>query len=115
MEAMLDQEKFNTASRVKSAWVTLDRAIREAALYEEEILPLSRSALEVALRGYESGKLSFPGISEAYTQWLDTRLALKSKQTRIGIAQAGLDQATGISGSTSGQTHREPTNQKDGS
>lgn len=103
-EAALAQEEFNTTTRAKTAWVGLDRAIREKEVYENQILGLSRSSLDVALRGYESGEISFPGISDAYTQWLEVNLALVRKRTRTGIFDARLDQATGMSQTRAGLT-----------
>lgn len=98
MEKKLEQEKFSIASRVKKAWVGLDQAIRERDLYAASILGLSRSSLDVALREYEAGRLTFPSVSDAYTRWLDTRLALARIETRIGVYDAKIDQATGLSG-----------------
>lgn len=98
MDKKLEQEEFRVVSQVKKAWVGLDQAIREKELYETSILDLSSSLLEVALRGYESGKLDFSSVSESYTQWLNTNLAMALKETRIGIFDAKIDQVIGMSG-----------------
>ncbi len=99
MEEMLAQEVHTLESRLSKAWFDLDRAIRETLLYQDSIMDLSRSSLEVTVKGYESGKLSFPQVISAYTDWLDTSLKLVRKHTRIGIVTAGIDQLAGRSDS----------------
>lgn len=87
----------DTDNEVRTAWFNLDRARREAALYRDTIVGLSRSALEVATRGYESGTVSFADVIRSYATWLDVGLALAQKQSEIGIAKAQLDFVVGKS------------------
>jgi len=84
-----------TATMVRNAWSELDRARREAALYGNTLIDLSRSALDVSTRGYESGTVSFADVTGSYTNWLRVRLTLDRKRSDIGIALADLEEAVG--------------------
>ncbi|MCP4688803.1 MAG: TolC family protein, partial [Desulfobacterales bacterium] len=71
--------------RVRNAWFNLDRAIREAALYKNSIIGLSRSALEVSTRGYESGAVSFTEVIGSAVNWLDVNMTLAQKYRDAGV------------------------------
>ena len=75
----------------------MDKAKREAALYRDTVVDLSKSALDVSTRGYESGTVSFADVIGSYTNWLDVGLALARKVSDIGVARAELEQAVGTS------------------
>ncbi len=86
----------NAAVRmVREAWFTLDKNRREMVLYKRDILPLSKSALDVSTREYEAGAIGFADAILAYTDWLDTRLDLAEKRSGFGKALAVLEQMTG--------------------
>ncbi len=84
-----------TIDKVRNAWFALDKAIRETALYQNTVVELSRSALDVSTRGYESGTVTFADVIGSYTTWLDVRLALARKRSDIGVARAELEQTVG--------------------
>ncbi|GBC61050.1 TolC family protein [Desulfonema ishimotonii] len=93
----LKRAEAATEERVRNAWFALDRAVREAVLYQNSILDLPKSALDVSTRGYESGSVSFADVIGSYTDWLNARLALARKNSDIGIARAELAKAVGVS------------------
>jgi outer membrane protein TolC len=75
----------------------LDRAKREETLYAEGIVDLSKAALEVSTRGYETGMVSFADVIDSYSNWLKAHLALVRKQSDLGMARAELEEAVGAS------------------
>lgn len=97
LKADLEKAAADTDNRVRNAWFELDRAVREATLYQDTVVDLSRSALDVSTRGYESGAVSFADVIASYTNWLDVGLTLARKVSDIGVARAALAQAVGVS------------------
>ena len=97
LRADLRKAEASTNNQVRSAWFEMDKAIREAALYRDTVADLSRSALDVSTRGYESGSVSFADVIGSYTSWLHVGLALARKVSDIGVAWAELGQVVGTS------------------
>ena len=95
MEERLKAMESMTEREVRDAWFELDRAIRETRLFSETVVDLSRSALEVSSRGYESGSVPFASVIGAYTDWLDARLGEARKKSDIGVARAELARMLG--------------------
>jgi len=84
-----------THLRVREAWFQLDRTLREEALYHHRVVNLSQAALEVSLRGYETGKVSFADAIASYTTWLQAHLTLERRRSDLGIYRAELEEAVG--------------------
>lgn len=84
-----------TATMVQKAWYKTDQAKREAALFRNTVIGLARSALDVSVRGYESGRVPFADVIGSYTDWLQARLALARKLSDIGVARAELARVVG--------------------
>lgn len=93
----LQKAESATDNMVRNAWSELDKAVREYHLYHDTIKDLSRSALDVSTKGYESGSVSFADVIASYTDWLNTGLALVRKNSDIGVARAELERVTGRS------------------
>jgi cobalt-zinc-cadmium efflux system outer membrane protein len=93
----LKQAEAATADRVRSSWFELDRAKREMFLFTDKVVNLSKSALDVTTRGYESGNVSFADVIASYTLWLDANLSLERKKSDLGIAKAELERVLGTS------------------
>jgi cobalt-zinc-cadmium efflux system outer membrane protein len=93
----LKQAEAATVDRVRFGWFELDRARREISLFKNKVVKLSKSALDVTTRGYESGSVPFADVIAAYTIWLDANLSLANQQSRFGVAWAELEQAVGTS------------------
>jgi len=91
----LRQVETKTVRKVREGWFRLDRARREEALYALRVVNLSRAALEVSARGYETGKVSFADVIASYTNWLEANLALKRRLSDLGVARAELEEAVG--------------------
>jgi outer membrane protein TolC len=93
----LKKAEVSTHTMVRIAWFELDRARRETALYSDDVVALSRSALDVSTRGYESGNVSFADVIDSYTTWLRANLMLERNRSDLGIAWARLEQVIGVS------------------
>jgi len=93
----LIQAEAATVDRVRFGWFELDRARREISLFKNKVVKLSKSALDVTTRGYESGSVPFADVIAAYTIWLDANLSLANQQSRFGVAWAELEQVVGTS------------------
>jgi outer membrane protein TolC len=93
----LNQAEVSTHTMVRDAWFELDRARRETALYYDDVVQLSRSALDVSTRGYESGNVSFADVIDSHTIWLRANLMLERNRSDLGIAWAKLEQVVGVS------------------
>ena len=91
----LKKAEVATNTMVRNAWFMLDRARRETALYRDEVVKLSRSALDVSTRGYESGNVSFADVIDSNTIWLKANLTLERNRSDLGIAWAELERVTG--------------------
>jgi outer membrane protein TolC len=93
----LKEAEMITNTLVRNAWFELDRARRETSLYRDEVVKLSRSALDVSTRGYESGNVTFADVIDSYTIWLKANLTLERNRSDLGIAWAELEQVVGAS------------------
>ncbi|KPA16960.1 Outer membrane efflux protein [Candidatus Magnetomorum sp. HK-1] len=86
----LEKARVKTSTLIRNAWFSLDRDIREARLYKNEIISLARSALDASNRGYETSKVSFADVIGSYMNWLDVNLLMERKLSNIGISRANL-------------------------
>jgi len=95
-QTLVKQENA-TDRMVREAWFLVDKNKRELALYKNKILSLSKSALDVSTREYESGSIPFSQAIDSYTTWLQTNLTIAEKQTDLGRAIAALERMIGSS------------------
>lgn len=91
----LDDAASKTVTEVRSAGFDLDRAVREERLYERTVIRLSRTALDVSTREYETGDSAFADVIDAYALWLDSNLARERRRADVGIAVAELSRRVG--------------------
>ena len=96
LRAKLKSAENMTLTRVRQSWFELDRAEREESLFSRRIIPRSQAALDVSMRGYESGNVTFADLISAYTIWLDAKLTRERKRSQIGVARAELEKAVGV-------------------
>jgi outer membrane protein TolC len=97
LKQTLVKQENATDRMVRDAWAAVDKNTRELDLYKKRILPLSKSALDVATREYEAGSIPFSQAIDSYTYWLKVKLTLVKKQTDIGISTANLEKIIGKS------------------
>ena len=91
----LEKTVAGTLNQVRERWFDLDRAYREKMLYQNTVVSLSKSALDVSTSGYESGNVSFADVINSYDLWLSSNLTLEKKISEFQIAWARLEQAVG--------------------
>jgi hypothetical protein len=95
LKESLAKTKAETVNQVRERWFELDRARREKKLYQETVVSLSKSALDVSTSGYESGNVSFADVINSYDLWLSSHLMLEKKRSELFIAWAWLEQTIG--------------------
>ena len=93
-QTLVNQENA-TDRMVRNAWFNVDKTFREYRLYKDRILPLSKSALDVSTREYESGSIPFSQAIDSYTYWLKVKLTIAKKQTGLGVLFADLENIMG--------------------
>ena len=95
LKESLEKTKAEVVNQVRERWFELDRARREKALYQDTVVSLSKSALDVSTSGYESGNVSFADVINSFELWLSSNLTLEKKRSEYHIAWARLEQAVG--------------------
>ena len=95
MKDMLTKKENETSRMVRDAWFMMDKNRRELTLFKEKVLPLTRSALDVAAREYESGTIPFSQAIGSYTDWLNAKLTVAKKQSGLGRSSADLEKTIG--------------------
>jgi len=93
-QTLLTQENATTRM-VRNAWFKTDKNRREFSLYQNRILPLAKSALDVSTREYEAGSIPFSQAIDSYTYWLKVKLTIAKKQADLGISFAELENIVG--------------------
>jgi formaldehyde-activating enzyme involved in methanogenesis len=95
LEYTLTARENETDRMVASAWFKTDKNRRELDLYQDRILPLTKSALDVSTREYETGSIAFSQAIGSYTEWLAVKLTIAQKTRDLGIAFAALETIVG--------------------
>jgi hypothetical protein len=96
LRADLADAEARTRLMVRTAWFDLDLARRERSLYQNRLLDLSQTSLDVSTRAYESGSVSFADVIGSYTGWLEVNLAGQRRNSDVGVARAELERRVGI-------------------
>ncbi len=95
LEHTLTARENATDRMAADAWAEIDKLRRELDLYQDRILPLTTSALEVSTREYEAGAIAFSQAIGSYTDWLAVKLTIAQKTRDLGIALADLESLLG--------------------
>ncbi len=93
-EALRGMES-DTRKMVRLAWYELDRAVRTSGLYGNTVVSLSRKALDVSTREYESGRITFADVAGSYSDWLQACLGYARSVSDIAIARIELERVMG--------------------
>ena len=91
----LADAEARTQAMVRMAWFDLDRARRERSLFQQRLLELAQTSLEVSTKGYESGSVTFADVIASYTGWFDINLAGERRNSDLGIARTELERRIG--------------------
>jgi len=95
LKSTLKAQENATDRMVRQAWFKADKNHREHLLYRDKILPLAKSALDVATREYETGSIPFSQAIGSYTDWLKVQLTIARKNSDYGISFAELEYVVG--------------------
>jgi outer membrane protein, heavy metal efflux system len=71
IESKYDNVLNKTAAQIKTELVEYKRALEKMKTYKEDLLPGSRTALELTYAAYENGKADFSSLFQAQLQILD--------------------------------------------
>jgi len=85
----------DTRKMVRLSWYELDRAVRTSRLYGNTVVSLSRTALDVSTREYESGRITFADVAGSYSDWLQACLEYARSISDIAIARIELERVMG--------------------
>ncbi|MGD8700849.1 MAG: TolC family protein [Desulfosarcina sp.] len=96
LKESLAATKAETINKVSDRWFALDRARREKKLYQDTVVSLSKSALDVSTSGYESGNVSFADVINSYELWLSSNLNLEKKRSEFFTSWAQLERVVGV-------------------
>ncbi len=95
LEHTLVARENATDRMVYNAWFKTDKNLRELDLYQNRILPLTKSALDVSTREYETGSIPFSQAIGSYTDWLNVKLTIAQKTKDLGVSFAALETVVG--------------------
>jgi len=88
LEILVDQQ-------VRGAFEQFTLAVDTARLYEDELLPLRRSSLELARESFAEGKTGFLSVLEAQSRLLRSRREYVNRLEAVAISVPALEAACG--------------------
>ena len=94
-EYALENERAKLLADLSAAYASTREAAKSLALYRDDLVPLSRDALDVALSEYGSGRGSFLEVLTAEQHQLDTALGFARAQAEYFDRWAELERLSG--------------------
>ena len=91
----LESERATLLADLSAAYASTREAAKSLALYRDDLAPLARDALHVALSEYGSGQVSFLEVLTAEQRQLDTTLGLARAQSEYFDRWAELERLSG--------------------
>jgi outer membrane protein TolC len=91
----LEDQRATVLADLASAYASAREAAQSLALYRDELVPLTRTTLEVARSEYGSGRGDFLNVLIAEQHRLDTELGLARMESEYYQRLAQLEQASG--------------------
>jgi outer membrane protein TolC len=91
----LQGERATLLADLSAAYASTGEAAQSLALYRDDLVPLSRDALDVALSEYGSGRGGFLEVLTAEQHQLDTALGLARAQSEYFDRWAELERLSG--------------------
>lgn len=95
MMAMYRQTKFDTTASAVAALVTFRNSERQAALYDQQIVPATKRLLSLARQGYAAGTGTFSDLIDAERVALETELGLAEARAARESTLADLEALLG--------------------
>ena len=94
-EYELESERATLLADLSAAYASAREAAKSLALYRDDLVPLARDALDVALSEYGSGRGGFLEVLTAEQHQLDTELGLARTQSEYFDRWAELERLSG--------------------
>ena len=107
-EYALQSERARLLADLSAAYASTREAAKSLALYRDDLAPLSRDALDVALSEYGSGRGGFLEVLTAEQHQLDTELGLARAQSEYFDRWAALERLSGSSLARPNETGASP-------
>jgi outer membrane protein TolC len=104
----LESERATLLADLSAAYASTREAAQSLALYRDDLVPLSRDALDVALSEYGSGRGGFLEVLTAEQHQLDTELALARAQSEYFDRWAELERLSGSEPATQIESRISP-------
>ena len=93
----LDNVKNNTIDAINVAYFNYDDSHRQYNLYQQTLIPNTKSQFEIQQSLYETGQSSYSNMIKAYKIYLDARLTQATLQRDWHIAASRLERLIGDS------------------
>ena len=104
----LESERATLLADLSAAYASTREAAQSLALYRDDLVPLSRDALDVALSEYGSGRGGFLEVLTAEQHQLDTALGLARAQSEYFDRWAELERLSGSGLTNPNETGTSP-------
>ena len=104
----LEGERATLLADLSAAYASTREAAQSLALYRDDLVPLSRDALDVALSEYGSGRGGFLEVLTAEQHQLDTELGLARAQSEYFDRWAELERLSGSEPTTQIESRISP-------
>lgn len=95
VEAEAEALRYQVLLETEEAWLDLNAAAGQVALFDGRILPGAERALAVAVRRYEEGSSTYPELIEARRTWIESRIEYDRVRFEYRAAEAALERAVG--------------------
>ena len=88
-----DAVRYQVLLETEQAYLDLNTAEEQVALFQDQILPEAERAFEVAGRSYDEGKLTYLELLEAQRTWIETQIEYAQVLFKYRAATAALERA----------------------
>ena len=88
-----DVVRYQVLLETEQAYLDLNTAEEQVALFQDQILPEAERAFEVAGRSYDEGKLTYLELLEAQRTWIETQIEYAQVLFKYRAATAALERA----------------------
>ena len=88
-----DVVRYQVLLETEQAYLDLNTAEEQVALFQDQILPEAERAFEVAGRSYDEGKLTYLELLEAQRTWIETQIEYAQVLFQYRAATAALERA----------------------
>jgi outer membrane protein TolC len=95
-EWALESIKINTLKELRQLWTKYESLIKSVRIYETNIIPLSKQALEITAAGYSAGKNNFLDLLDSQKRYLEYNINYYKLLAEKEIILSEVERVTGI-------------------